>query len=157
MTIVSPLRPIPYRPSDPGDLLVPRFSHALVVVAVLGLLLPSLSFFMLEREIYEALAFHFLRPQVEEQFGFTAQRAQYFSFPAKHGPFKIVSLVPTGLFASSGVRVGDISASGFHHGDHTWALYGSLATAKNQPVTLRFFRGPGLNESVYITLPPPGR
>ncbi len=157
MASLAPLRPNPFRPSGLAGLLVPRFSHALVVVAVLGLLLPSLSFFMLERDIYEALAFHFLRPQVEEQYGFTAQRTQYFSSSARHGPFKIVSVVPTGLFATSGVRVGDISASGFHHGDHAWALYGRLATAEHQPVALRFFRGPDLNESVSITLPPVGR
>jgi hypothetical protein len=157
MTIVAPLQPIVYRAPGAGQLLAPRVSHLFVLGAVLGLLLPSLSFFMLEREVYEALAFHQLRPQVEKQFGFTAQRTPYGSRTAEYGPFTIVSLVPNGPFASSGAHVGDVSASGFHHGDHAWALYGRLAAADGQPVELRFFRGPSFSEVLYITVPPTAR
>ena len=140
-----------------AELFTPRASHALVVGAILALLLPCLSYLMLANEVAEAMAFHFLRPQVERQFGFTARPTSLGRRSAQYGPFKIVSVVPNGLFSSSGVHVGDICGSGLYHGDHASALYGSLAASGGGPVTLRFLRGPELDESVFITVPPPRR
>jgi hypothetical protein len=90
-------------------------SHQLYFTLVLLVLLPLVLGIAFQHQLHGLYLEHFVRPDLEREFGFTAGEIRIPALAGCPPQFAIVAVSPTGVLGRAGVRPGDLPV-GYVHG-----------------------------------------
>lgn len=90
-------------------------SQWIYIAVVLFIVIPAVYFLGFIDRVYDAYLHEFIRPRLEQEFGFTSGRQTFTSDAETYDVFLLASVTPGGVLDRSGFRTGDIPV-GYKHG-----------------------------------------